>query len=347
MTAAMRTLTITELAADEAERWDAFVAASPDASFFHRAGWKTVIEETFGHRTYYLQAEQEGVLRGILPLVHIRSRLFGNALVSNAFGVYGGPVAVDGAALELLDRHAVALAERLGVDLLEYRSTLRRFPDRTSKELYATFRKELDPDPEKNYLAIPRKQRAVVRQGLAAGLDARLDDDPDRLWRLYAENVRRHGTPVFRRALFANLKRVFGSDCELLVIGHGKRDVAGVLSFYFRDQVLPYYAGGTDEVRQYSAHDFMYWDLMRRACLKGCRIFDFGRSKKGTGPYSFKKNWGFKPEPLPYEYKLIRAAAVPDVNPLNPKYRAFIALWKRLPLPVANTVGPMIARNLG
>ncbi len=345
MTYEKRNLTVGGL--ENAARWDAFVDACPEATFFHRAGWKTVIEETFGHRAHFLQVEEHGNLRGVLPLVHVDSVLFGKALVSLPFGVYGGPAAMDDAARAALDRQAVALAEKLGVDHLEYRGRSNHFPERPVKHLYATFRRALDPDPEVNMKAIPRKQRAVVRQGLRAGLDIRFDDDAGPVWDLFAQNVHRHGTPVFSRKLFANLKATFGDDCEFMVLSHQGRDVAGLVSFWFRDEVLPYYAGGTADVRRFSAHDLMYWDLMRRAAERGTKVFDFGRSKAGTGPYAFKKNWGFAPEPLPYSYHLVRGRSVPDLSPLNPKYRAFIGLWKRLPLPVANAVGPVISRNLG
>lgn len=120
-----------------------------------------------------------------------------------------------------------------------------------------------------------------------------------------------------------------------------------MLSFYFRDEVLPYYAGDDAAARALAANDFKYWELMRRACERGCRVFDYGRSKLGTGPYAFKKNWGFEPQPLSYEYRLYKRDSVPQNNPANPKYRAFIALWKRLPLGVANALGPHIVRNLG
>ena len=125
------------------------------------------------------------------------------------------------------------------------------------------------------------------------------------------------------------------------------RPVSGVMSFYFRDEVLPYYAGDTVAARDLAANDFKYWELMRRACERGVRVFDYGRSKLGTGSYDFKKNWGFEPAPLPYEFRLLRRKAVPQNNPLNPKFRTLIAIWRRLPLPVANALGPRIVRNLG
>jgi FemAB-related protein (PEP-CTERM system-associated) len=120
-----------------------------------------------------------------------------------------------------------------------------------------------------------------------------------------------------------------------------------VLSFYFRDEVLPYYAGDAIAARDLAANDFKYWELMRRACERGCRVFDYGRSKRETGSFDFKKNWGFEPTPLSYEYRLLKRDRVPQNNPLNPKYATLIALWRRLPRPLANWLGPMIARNLG
>jgi len=119
------------------------------------------------------------------------------------------------------------------------------------------------------------------------------------------------------------------------------------MSFYFRDEVLPYYGGGTELAREVAGNDFMYWEVMRRACERGLRVFDYGRSKRGTGSFDFKKNWGFEPQPLHYEYRLVRGKRVPEHNPLNPRYRLLIKLWQRLPLALANRIGPHIVKNLG
>lgn len=331
------------------ERWDRFVEAHPDATFFHRAGWKNVIERSFGHRTHFLYVESGGAIRGVLPLVHIKSLLFGNYLAASAFCVYGGPVADSEDALRALDSAALGLAEELGVGHVEYRyRTPRRIDGWIVKpDLYATFRKAIHPDSERNMLDIPRKQRAMVRKGIKFGLSSETGAAPARLHAVYAESVRNLGTPVFARRYFADLKREFGDACEILMVTHQGRDVAGVMNFYFRDEVLPYYGGGTAAARALAANDFMYWEVMRRACERGIRIFDFGRSKRGTGAFDFKKNWGFSPEPLHYLYRLHKAAAPPELNPLNPKFRLFIKLWKRLPLAVANAIGPHIVRNLG
>ncbi|ADC62711.1 FemAB family XrtA/PEP-CTERM system-associated protein [Allochromatium vinosum] len=339
----IRTLTPADVA-----RWDAFVECRPEGTFFHRAGWKRVLEAAFGHSAHYLYAESEtGDILGVLPLGHVRSRLFGNALVSTPFCVYGGSLSESHEIAEQLDAEACRLAESLKVDYLELRYRSARHTDWPSKDLYVTFRKPIDPDPERNLLAIPRKQRAMVRKGIQAGLESRIETDVETVHRLYAESVRNLGTPVFSRTYFRILKEEFGEDCQLLTVHHQGAPIAAVLSFFFRDEVLPYYGGGTLEARALKANDFMYWEVMRRACEQGVRLFDFGRSKRGTGSFDFKRNWGFEPEPMSYEYHLVRSSQVPDVNPLNPKYRLFIEGWKRLPLPLSRLIGPWLSRSLG
>jgi FemAB-related protein (PEP-CTERM system-associated) len=327
--------------------WDTFVNACAEASFFHLAGWQEVIEKAFGHKTHYLFAEEGGRIVGVLPLGHVKSFLFGNALISNPFCVYGGAAAESEAARKALEEAACELARRLGVDYLELRNIKSNGSGRPIKSLYVTFRKPLDPDPEKNLAAVPRKQRAMIRKGIGAGLKGVIDSGIDRFFGAYAESVRNLGTPVFSKRYFQILKEVFGDACEILSVEHQGKVIASVMSFYFRDQVLPYYGGGTEAARELKGNDFMYWEVMRRAVEKGVRVFDYGRSKEGTGSYRFKTHWGFEPEPLAYEYELIKAKAVPEINPLNPKYRYFIAAWQRLPLPVSNLVGPWISRNLG
>jgi len=333
----------------DAAAWDAFVLAEPSATFFHRIGWKEVLERAFGHRTHFLLAEREGRIEGVLPLAEIRSRLFGHSLISTPFCVYGGIAAATSEARAALDQHAQALAVELGVGHLEYRD--RDAPahaDWPSTDLYVTFRKALDPDVEKNMLAIPRKQRAMVRKGIKNGLSAELEDGVEGFYKVFADNVHRHGTPALPKRFFALLQEVFGSDCEVqLVRGPGGELISGVLSFYFRDEILPYYAGDTEAARGLAANDFKYWELMRRACERGIRVFDYGRSKVGTGPYDFKRNWGFEPQPLHYGYKLVKARTLPENNPNNPKYRLFIQAWQRLPRSVVNFLGPYIVRNLG
>jgi FemAB-related protein (PEP-CTERM system-associated) len=340
-------VTVAHLDAGGGEEWDAYVRRAPGATFFHLAGWREIVEGACGHRAHYLAARRGGRIVGVLPLAHQRSLLFGNALISTPFCVYGGAVADDPAAQHALLDAAEDLARDLRVDYLELRNLAPVDRDWPTKQLYVTFRKPITGDAEKDLNAIPRKQRAMVRKGIDAGLEAGVDEDVGRFFEAYSESVRNLGTPVLGKGYFAALRRAFGSDCEVLTVTRGAELVASVMSFYFRDEVLPYYGGGTAAARACKGNDFMYWELMRRAGERGVRLFDYGRSKRDTGSFSFKEHWGFVPQDLHYQYCLVRARSMPDLSPKNPKYHFFIEAWKRLPLPVARTVGPAIARRLG
>jgi FemAB-related protein (PEP-CTERM system-associated) len=333
--------------------WDAFVAAHPQGTFFHRAAWRRVIARAFGHRMHYLMAERDGAVVGVLPLGHVRSALFGNTLISVPFCVYGGPLAAEREAFSALVEAAAALLPRSRATALEFRF-LAVPPDGwlddpwvSRGDLYVTFRKPIAADAETNLKAIPRKQRAVIRKAVERGLTSSADRNVDALHPIYAESVRNLGTPVFPRRYFKILAEAFGDDLDIVTVRDGEAAVASVMNFYWRDEVLPYYGGGTRAARECHANDFMYWEVMRRAAARGLKLFDYGRSKVGTGAFAFKKNWGFEPAPLHHRFRLAPGAKIPEVNPLNPKFRLFIAAWKRLPLPVANLLGPHIVRGVG
>jgi FemAB-related protein (PEP-CTERM system-associated) len=328
--------------------WDAFARDHPQATAFHLSAWGRTIEKTFGHKAYYLAALRGQDMLGILPLIHVKSKLFGQSLVSNAFAVYGGPVAVSDDAHAVLDGAAWSLAEKFGIKTLEYRNQQRLRPEWVSKsETYATFKRGLAASSEENLKAIPRKQRAEVRKSLEKNLSVLIDRDADRHFAVYAESVRNLGTPVFPKSLFRNLLETYGEEANILTVMHAGKPISSVLSLYFRDEVLPYYGGGVEQARDLRGNDHMYWMLMEHAKERGCTSFDFGRSKLGTGAFAFKKNWGFEAAPLHYEFKLGPGGEMPDINPLNPKYKAMVAIWQRLPLPLANIMGPFISRALG
>jgi FemAB-related protein (PEP-CTERM system-associated) len=328
--------------------WDAFVSTCPGATFFHRAGWQRILTDVFRHDTYFLYAEAGGQIEGVLPLAHVNSLLFGKSLVSLPFAVYGGVAARTEPAALALEEEAQRLGRSLGVDHLELRQVAPRHADWPLQDLYVTFRREILQDEQANLLAIPRKQRAMVRKGSKNGLRSELDDGVQRFFPLYADNVHRHGTPAMPRKYFQALCDEFRADCEVLtVVSPEGRALSSVLSFYFRDEVLPYYAGDVVRARDLAANDFKYWELMRRSCARGVKVFDYGRSKQGTGSYSFKKNWGFEPSPLHYEYQLYKRDAIPQNNPSNAKYKLMIQAWRRLPIGLANWLGPFVVRNLG
>ena len=333
--------------------WDAFVRARPEGSFFHLSAWARVIAQSFGHSTHYVLAEQDGAVVGVLPLVRMKTLLFGDLLASTPYCVYGGALAATPEGGAALDAHAFQLQAKLCIFCLEYRcfgAADSGWVERPA--LYYTFRKPiaaLTGNEAKDMAAnIPRKQRAEVRKGPKRGLETRTDRDVETLFRVYAESVRNLGSPVFPKRYFRALLEAFPEESDVTTVWHNGQAVSSVLSFHFKKEVLPYYGGGTRGARGLAAADVMYWEVMRHAAQdRGATMFDFGRSKADTGAFAFKKNWGFEPEQLHYCYRLAPGAKVPDNNPNNPKYRYFISAWKRLPLPVANVIGPHLVRGLG
>lgn len=350
MSAPPPTWTIHPLTRETLAPWNDYVHRHPQATFFHLGEWQELLQRAFGHPGHFLYAEQGGRIGGVLPLAEIKSRWFGHALLSTPFCVYGGAVGDDPGAIHSLEEAALDLATRLQVDYLELRH---RDPAPLppamipGSPIHATFRQPLPTDARTILQSIPRKQRAEVRQGIACGLQGEIDRDPERCYRLYAESVHQLGTPVFSRRYFQLLREFFPHQSEILTITRQGRAVASVLSFYFRDEVLPYYGGGGSEARQYGANAFLYYELMRRSGERGVRWFDFGRSKVGSGAFAFKRHFGFTPEPLHYRYRLFTLARLPEKNPQNPRYRWMTRLWRLLPLPMASTLGPWIAGSLG
>lgn len=328
-------------------RWDAFVNSSAQGTFYHLSGWRSLIENELRHPCYYLYCENNGEIEAVLPLVHVKSTLFGNALISIPFLVYGGPIARNPDALDKVITAGRELAAELDVDHLELRNRAELPGDWLQNGSYVTFRKVIDPDPEKNLLAIPRKQRAMIRKGIQAGLKAEIDHDTDRLYSAMLVCKRNLGTPFFGSAWLRAIKKEFGDEAEVTTITHEGRTICSVMSFRYGNEILPYYGGGGELARDLKGNDFMYWAVMERACHDGAEVFDYGRSMEGSGAYRFKKHWGFEPEPLHYQYRLVNAESLPNLNPGNPRYQLLINTWKQLPLSVAGMIGPPIARRLG
>lgn len=327
-----------------------FVRAHPAATLFHLPQWSRAVEAGTGQRAHLLVAEAGGEIAGVLPLTHIRSRLFGDALVSAGFGTGGGILSTGDAAAAALADAAWALAESLGCASAELRGGPVPAGWQVREGAYARFSRPL-PDNEEALLAsIPRRQRAEVRRALGFSLETSAGTDArhrDAHYRVYAESVRNLGTPVFPRALFEAALDGFGGEADIVIVWKDGRPLATMLNFYFAGICHSYWGGGTREARQWRANDLVYYEVMRRAVARGCAGADFGRSKIGSGPWDRKRIWGFDETPLVYAARTATGEPPRDLNPLNPKYRLRIAAWQRLPLWLANRIGPPIARGLG
>lgn len=332
----------------EVRRIEGFVAAL-DGSLFHRPAWLLGVAAGTRQRAAGLVTERLGVLTGWLPLTEVRSALFGKALVSSGFGVGGGILAETGGAAQALAAAAQSHALHGGFAGIELRggSVPAGFDSWSDK--HCGFERALAADDEAELLAIPRKARAEVRKGLGLGhriTVGRGAGDLAAHYACYSASVRNLGTPVFPRALFAAMVQAFPDNSDILTVWQDDKPLASVLNFYHAGAVMPFWGGGVFEARGLRANEVMYYELMCHARRQGMQRFDFGRSKTGSGPYAFKKNWGFDPAPMTYGAWTAPGAPPRNIDPTDASYSRKIELWKKLPLPVANLVGPWIARGL-
>ncbi len=336
----------------ERARIDAYVRAHPDSTPFHLTGWNIAVSRACGQTAHCLIAEHaDGSLAGVLPLTEIRSPLFGKALVSAGFAVDGGILTSRDAVAEALAASGWALAQKLGCPSLELRGGPAPgdgwIVDETT---YLGFARDLAKDDEAELLAIPRKQRADVRKSLDADLEIAIGNGAGDLamhYAVFSESVRNLGTPVFPARLFRDVAAELGEHADIVTVSKHGKPHASVFSLYLDGTVYPFWGGGTREARALKANDRLYFELMRHARERGCTHYDFGRSKAGTGVAAFKKNWGFEGVPLRYAKRVAEGEAPREMNPMSPKYRLQVAVWKKLPLWLANTMGPVIAKGLG
>ncbi|MEW5977980.1 MAG: FemAB family XrtA/PEP-CTERM system-associated protein [Acidobacteriota bacterium] len=340
------------LTLERSQQWDDFVRSQSGGTAFHLLAWQRTICRVFGHEPFYLMAEdaRNGDLRGVLPLFLVRSRIFGKMLISTPQAVYGGILAQVPEAERLLLEKAREIGHKEGAKFVEFRQFASGIadPSLATRDLYVTFRQQIFSDSEKNMQAIPRKTRAEIREGIRNDLEFKVDSiSTAEFYAIYARSVRELGTPVFPIRLFSIGREEFGGQhCKIFSVHWRGRAVAAVWTLFYKQEVLPYYGGSLREFNRLAVNNFMYWMLIKYGCDSGYQTYDFGRSKKGSGSYNFKKRWGMVEIDLPYQYALIKQKTMPDMSPLNPKFSLGIRVWRRLPLFVTNAIGPLISRHL-
>jgi FemAB-related protein (PEP-CTERM system-associated) len=311
--------------------------------------WKKSIEETFGYRPVYLIALEADQVRGVLPLFFVENLLLKRALISSPFAVYGGVLADSQVVRDALRDYVKQVSESLGVEYVELRNA---YPEQclgfAKVSRYVTFTQEIGPDEKVVLDAIPRKTRAAVRKALKEPFSVRTQaSDFAAFEGLYSKSLRRLGTPSFPSKHFARLLENFKDQVNIREIVLEGRTVAAVLSFYFRDQVLPYYGASDPAFNAVAPNNYLYYDLMRWGGQNGYRLFDFGRSKKeGSGSYDFKAHWGMVERELPYEILLVKRRQLPNYSPNNPRFNLAIRVWQHLPLAVTRWLGPHFNRLL-
>jgi len=327
---------------------DRFVRAHARGSPFHLSQWLALVGEFHRHVPRHLVAEQEGEICGFLPLFAVRSPLLGRALISVPYAVYGGILADGDATVRALSNAAVEWTDRQDFDFLELRQIEPVAPDLPHSELYVTFVRDLPEDEEECLAMIPRKSRATVRQARDRhGME--FVEGPELIpdfYRLFVRNKRSLGSPVFSLRWFERILASYGDQVLVHGVRHRGQVVAGVLSFVFRDMLMPYYSGSDPDCERLGSMNFMYWNLMRAGVRQGLKRYDFGRSRAGTGAARFKQNMGFEPTPLTYQFYLRGGREIPSVSPSNPRYERILRLWSMTPLWVVKLLGPRLMRYL-
>ena len=324
--------------------WNSYVTRHPHGTFFHLAEWREVLQQAFKIETFYLYSQDSTGINGVLPLALVHRPLLGKVMISTPFCVLGGALSDSVDITMQLEDTAVELAKQHRVKYLELRYHEQTRADWPVNSDYFNFCKDLYQSNEENFKAIPKRRRAEVRKALSINLACEEDIDINRFFAIYSCSLRNQGTPAYPKRYFEVLHSIFKERMQILTVSQDGNAICSLLSFYFGKRVMLYYIGGMPSARSLRAYDLVIWHQMQYACDRGVEIFDLGRSIAGTGSFNSKKTWGIKPEQLVYQYYLIRANNVPHINPLNPRYRPLIAVWKRLPLGVANSIGPLFSR---
>jgi len=333
---------------DEREAWNAYVDKHEDGSFFHLSEWAELIEDVFSHKSHYLIAKQSNEIIGVLPLVEQKSKLFGHTLISTPFCVYGGALADTPEVREALENEALEIGRKCKVDYVELRYKQQvENPNFQRFCHHSFFSCDIADNRDEILAGIKKKQRANVRQSLKKSLTVRIDQDIQAAYDIYSESVRNLGTPVFHSKYFPKLVEYFGDKVEVLTVESENKPISSVLSFYYKNEVLPYYGGGIHAARGLKSNDLMYYELMCHAREQGCTRFDFGRSKDDSGAFKYKATWGMQAVPLHYMRALVTATEHPNLSPNNPKYALVINTWKKLPLWLSRAIGPFLSKYLG
>lgn len=331
----------------DAAAWDAYVNQHADASGYHLWAWRTIFEDVFGHRTNYLAARRHGRIVGVLPLVLFESAIFGRFAVSLPFVNYGGVVADDAAASAGLVAHAGLVAREHRATHLELRHDRRRFPHLAPKEHKVAMTLTLPAEADALWAALDRKVRNQVRKAeksqlvaASAGVDG-LDD----FYAVFAHNMRDLGTPVYSRRLFEAVLKTFDERARLVIVRLGTTPVAAGLTWRWRSRTEVPWASSLRAHNALAPNNLLYWTILKEAIAAGSTTLDFGRSTPNEGTFHFKKQWGAEPTPLCWEYDVVRGT-LPDQSPKNPRFRLAIQAWQRLPVRVANVIGPRIVRSI-
>jgi FemAB-related protein (PEP-CTERM system-associated) len=330
------------------EAWDAYVCRSRHAGPYHLHGWRRVIERSYGHRGYYLWAHENDVTKGILPLIFIRSMLFGRSFVSLPFVDEGGICAEDDQTRDQLYREAFRLFVDHKADFLDLRHRRPSGLEIPSHGSKVTLVLPVADDPDRIWNSFDAKVRNQVRKASRSGLTAswngaeRLSD----FYRIFSVHMRDLGSPVHSRRFFEAILNEFPNDAKLILVHKGSNIIGGGICLSFKDALYVPWASSLTEYFPLCPNHLLYWEAIRWGCEKGYKRFDFGRSSPGGGTYRFKKQWGAHEEPLHWQSVSRRGEQASVLQTGDPRYRWALQVWRHLPLAITNRVGPFLRKQI-
>lgn len=332
----------------DSDSWEKYIMDHPAGTFYHALGWKRVIEKSFGHHTYYLMAKENEKVCGVLPIVHIKSLFFGSIMCSMPFLNFGG-VCADNDEVErvLLSKAEKILKDKKG-EYLELRHLKKSPMDYPVKTHKVSMTLELESDPEILWSKFSTKHRTTIRRAAKNGLELRVgkQDLLKDFFPLLCRGWRDLGTPIYKYSFFINILEELKDHIEIFLIMHQGRPIAGAMNGVFKDTIEGMWLASLNEYSRLQVGYFLYWEMIRHYCELGYRHFHLGRSTAEGSAEFFKKKWNASPKPLYWEYIMNREGKLPELNVQNSKYQFAINVWKKLPLPVTRTLGPILARNI-
>lgn len=329
--------------------WDVYVRDSISTTFCHQFAWRAVIEEAYGHRTFYLMARREEAVGGILPLVLVKSVLFGASLTSMPFLDYGGICADDPEIAHRLLVAARGLQEEQRVGTIELRQCQPIVNAGSARLDKVSMVLDLSAGDEALWRSLPAKVRNQVRKAEKSGLIISEGgvEFLDEFYDVFVVNMRDLGSPVHDKAFFLHLFRNFGQQARCTLIRDGQKTVGGLIVLLFKDTMLVPWASSLRDYFSKCPNNLLYWSAIQSGCQRGFRQFDFGRSTIGSGTYEFKRQWGAQPRQLHWQsVGTANGRASTTVSSQDGKFHAAVEVWKRLPLPVTRVLGPRIRKYL-
>ncbi|MCG2736006.1 MAG: FemAB family PEP-CTERM system-associated protein [Candidatus Methanoperedenaceae archaeon] len=328
---------------DEVE-WDRYVNNHPHTTFYHQLNWKNVIEKSYGNKPYYICAKEKDETVGVFPLFFINNLFFGKKIISIPFAPYGGVAGNNNKIEESLIKYAIEIMRQKSADFLEIRNNSKKVPNFSANDNYITFILELDKDPQVVWRGFNNKVRNAIRKSINSKLEIK-SGNLECFYRLYSKNMRDLGTPTHSKEFFKAVLSEFQEKSEIITVWYRHRPISTAILLYFKDTVISGWAALDRDYRHLNPNDLLYWNAIRNACEKNYKFFDFGRSIESSGTYRFKKPWGAKEIKLQYIYYLNNIRTIPDTSQKNTKRKMFARFWRRMPIQLANLLGPELRKN--